>query len=287
MTVPAPPALAGLVGCVALLTLAGGWYQARYRLPRPPIGRYTYPDVVILFAVVVAAPLVYVRLPRWVVAAIFGVVLFFLIQFALRPLAGRAAWAVATVLCTSAVVAAALGARGVAIAVTDVLLAIGVVAVSALWTQSGMRAGHVALFATLLAGYDLVATQLTGLMRQFFDQVAGLPFAPVLLLTTGRSPVGIGLGDLLLVVVYPLAATRSFGRRAGVVAGVVAVAVTGGVATLFGLGLISSGVPLLTLLGPAIVVQYCAWRAIGGDHSGSRTSGLFRVAAHGSPSVQR
>jgi hypothetical protein len=254
-------ALAALAAIVALLIAATMAFDSRRRLPRPPIGRYTFPDVLVMFAVVVLAPEFYLILPRLAVAAVFGLVMLFAVQLGLAAVAGRAAWPMSVALCAVTVVAALSGHVVATAALTDAAILIAVVAVATLWTQSGLRAGHVALFAVLLAGYDLVATVFTTVMSDLFRAVAALPFAPVFLLDRGSSPVAIGVGDLLMLVLYPLAARRSLGAAAGRIAAATGVVVTGVVVAGYGLGIIDTRIPLLTVLGPLIVVQYALTRS--------------------------
>ncbi|MFC6083210.1 hypothetical protein [Sphaerisporangium aureirubrum] len=271
MTGPSPLLSAAMVALVAVLIAVAAAYCARYRLPRPPVGTYTYPDMVVIFAVVVVAPLAYLHLPGPVVAGVFGLVLLSAVQLALAPLVGgRRAWAVSAVLCLATGAAALTGATVAVTVLTDCMLAAGVVAVTSLWSQSGMRAGHVALFAALLTVYDLVATVATTVMTRFFAEVRGLPFAPLLVLGDGPVPVAVGLGDLMMLVLFPLVARRSFGRTAGLVAALAGVAVTAALSALFARGVLTEGVPLLTVLGPVVVAQYVLWRATG--HRERRTA---------------
>ncbi|MEV4759269.1 hypothetical protein AB0J86_29805 [Micromonospora sp. NPDC049559] len=258
------PAIVTLNVCVAALVGATVAFAGRYRLPRPPIGTYTYGDMMIIITMVVVAPLAYLALPGPVVATVFGLVLLVAVQLGLAPLlGGRVAWLVATGLCLVTAAAWLLDRPVPVILLTDALLAVGVIAVASLWAGSGMRAGHVAFLAALLTAYDLAATTLTTVMTRFFEQVQGLPFAPLFLVSHGAEPVGIGLGDLLMLALFPLVAQRSFGRPAGLVAAVTGCAVTATVGVLFATGVLSTGVPLLTVLGPLIVGQYALWRALG------------------------
>ncbi|MEU9886953.1 hypothetical protein [Sphaerisporangium sp. NPDC051011] len=264
MTGPSPILSAALVALVAVMITAAAAYCARFRLPRPPVGTYTYPDMVVIFVVVVLAPLTYLNLPGPVVAGVFGLVLLFAAQLALAPLVGgRPAWAVSVALCLATGAAALTGAALAVTVLTDVLLAAGVIAVTSLWAQSGMRAGHVALLSALLTGYDLIATVSTTIMTRFFTEVRGLPFAPLFTLSDGPTPVAMGLGDLMMLVLFPLVAHRSFGRAAGVVAALAGVTVTAIVSALFVWGVLTEGLPLLTVLGPVVVAQYLLWRATG------------------------
>ncbi|MFE9370374.1 hypothetical protein ACFYM2_11440 [Streptomyces sp. NPDC006711] len=255
-----PLALVALSVCVAALIAGAGCYFARVRMPRPPVGVYAAGDIAVLSGGVVVAPLLYLSLPGAAVSALFGLVLCLAAQFTLAPLCGgRWSWLIALV-ATALTVSAALTGHAVAVRVlTDVLLAVAVMGVANLWAQSGMRPVHVASFAAVLTCYDLVATALTHVTLDFVTQVRGRPFAPLFALTGGDRPVAIGLGDLLLLVLFPLVATRAFGRRAGFVAAGVGIAVTGVVSRLFALGVLTAGFPLLTALGPLIVAQYLLW----------------------------
>ncbi|MEV7405328.1 hypothetical protein AB0N93_33660 [Streptomyces sp. NPDC091267] len=270
-------ALVGLNCCVAAVTAAGAAYFGRVRMPRPPVGRYELPDVAVVSAVVVAAPLFYLELPRVVVAVVFGLVLCAALQFTLAPLfGGGRAWAVALG-SVAATAGCAFTDRPLAVmALTDVLLGIAVVGVANMWAQSGMSSAHAAWFAGALACYDLVATGLTSVMDRFATQVMGLPFAPLLAVTRGDPPVALGLGDLLLLVLFPLVALKAFGRAAGLLAAGIGLAVSATVSLLFALGTLTGAFPLLTALGPLIVVQHVLWvRARGAE----RTVAEWRAGA--------
>ncbi|MGC0316646.1 hypothetical protein [Kitasatospora acidiphila] len=252
-------ALAALSGVtVVAIALALG-YLARIRIPRPPVGVYTAGDVAVVCVGVVLAPLLDLALPTPVVVTVFGVVLGTAVQFTLAPvLGGRWAWlpAAAAVGTTLALHASPTGV----LAATDALLLIAVVGVANLWVQSGMRAAHVAALAAVLAVYDLVATTLTSVTLRFAAEVQGQPFAPQLALTRGALPVSLGLGDLLLLVLFPLAAAKAYGRRAALLAAAVGLAVVSAVSALFATHVLTTGFPLLAALGPLIVAQQLYWR---------------------------
>ncbi|MYV51672.1 hypothetical protein [Streptomyces sp. SID3212] len=268
-------ALVGLNGVVAAITAAGAVYFTRVRMPRPPVGKYELPDVAVMTAVVVVAPLAYLSMPRTLVAVVFGLVLCAALQFTLAPLIGGGrAWLASTVSVAATAVCAFADLPVAVTALTDVLLAAAVVGVANMWAQSGMRSLHAAWFAGVLCCYDLVATGLTSLMDRFAAQVMGLPFAPLLAVTQGRPPVALGLGDLLLLVLFPLVALKAFGRAAGLLAAGVGVAVSAGVSLLFGLGVLTGAFPLLTALGPLIVLQHVLWSRA---RSGERTTAEWRA----------
>ena len=251
-------ALAALTLCAAAAVALALAYLARVRLTRPPVGVYSAGDVAVVCVGVVLAPLLDLALPTPAVVAVFGVVLGTAVQFTLAPLTGgRWAWLLA-----AAAVAGTLALHGrptAVMAATDLLLLVAVVGVANLWVQSGMRSAHVAALAAVLAGYDLVASTLTSVTVRFAAEVQGRPFAPQLALTRGALPVSLGLGDLLLLVLYPLAAAKAFGRRAALLAAAVGLTVVSTVSLLFATHVLTSGFPLLTALGPLIVAQHLYW----------------------------
>ncbi len=262
-----PVAAVGLVAAVAALIAAAALYLARVRMPRPPVGVYVPADIALVTACVVLAPPLYTGLPVAVVCTVFGLVLCAAVQFTLAPLLPRALpWLVA--LAAAAVPVASLGHPVAVRAGTDVLLAVAVVGVANLWTQSGMRSAHVAALAVLLACYDLVATTLTGVTLRFAGQVLGRPFAPLFQLTGGHAPVAVGLGDLLLLVLFPLTTAKAWGRRPALVAATVGATVTALTAAGFACGVLRSGFPLMVPLGPLIAVQHLWWtRQLGGERT--------------------
>ncbi|MFE3501819.1 hypothetical protein [Kitasatospora sp. NPDC059160] len=280
-----PLALTALSAAVAVEIAVAARYLARVRMPRPPVGVYTGGDVAVLCTGVVLAPLLYTALPGAAVSAVFGLVLCLAVQFTLAPLlttAGlRAApwsWAAALAGTAATALAALTGHPDAARAGSGLLIAVAVVGVANLWTQSGLRAGHTAALAAVLTAYDLAATTLTDTTARFFTQVQDRPFAPMLALTGGDRPVGLGLGDLLLLVLFPLVAAKAYGRAAAWSAALTGVLVTSAVSACFALGALSGGFPLLTALGPLIVAQHLYWRRRSG---GERTTARWREGRPG------
>ncbi|MFJ4417164.1 hypothetical protein [Streptomyces sp. NPDC088925] len=270
-------ALIGLNVCVAAITLLGLGYFARVRMPRPPVGKYEPPDVLVVMAVVMLAPLLYLELPRTAVAVVFGLVLCAALQFTLAPLLGGLGAALLAVLAVAVTGGLALADRTLAVLVlTDVLLAVAVVGVATMWAQSGFKSVHTAWFAGLLAVYDLLATGLSSVMDRFAAQVMGLPFAPLLAVTRGDPPVALGLGDLLLIVLFPLVAAKAYGRAAALLAGALGVLASSAISVLFATGTLTGAFPLMVVLGPVIVAQHLYWvRRTGRE----RTTAEWRAGA--------
>ncbi|MEU3563293.1 hypothetical protein [Kitasatospora sp. NPDC006786] len=279
MTV-SPAALAALSAAVAAELALAAWYLARIRMPRPPVGVYTGGDIAVLCAGVVLAPLLYTALPGAAVSAVFGLVGCLAVQFTLAPLLAAArlraapwSWAAALTATAATTLAALTGHPGAARAGSDLMIAAAVVGVANLWTQSGLRSVHTAALAAVLTAYDLTATTLTDTTARFFEQVQDRPFAPMLALTGGPAPVAVGLGDLLLLVLYPLVAAKAHGRTAAAVAALVGLLTTSAVSACFALNWLSTGFPLLTALGPLIVAQHLYWQRRSG---GERTTAQWR-----------
>ena len=141
------------------------------------------------------------------------------------------------------------------LAVNNLVLIVLIVSITNLWAQSGMKARDIALFGGLLAVYDVVATSRLSLTTEMVVRLAGLPFAPLFAWGSGSTACGLGLGDVLLATVFPLVMRKAFGRSAGMLALVLALAAIG---TLLALPL-PGAFPVMVVLGPLMVLQYLFW----------------------------
>ncbi|GAA3600423.1 hypothetical protein GCM10022419_100630 [Nonomuraea rosea] len=250
---------------IASIMLLGLGYVHRYRLPRPPVGRFTTSDVLIMSGLVVVLPVAYLAMPAPVVSTVFGVMFLASVQLALAPLLGGRTATLAAVLLVAATAWAALSGQATLVVVLNaVLIVVSVIGVTSLWTQTGITAGHVAAFATALAVYDLFATGLGDMTDRFLAQVEGYPFAPLLAVTTGAVPVAAGLGDCLILALWPMVATKAYGKAAGWTGAAVGLGLIVLVQIGFATGVLRSGMAFLTVLGPAILVQYLIWRRLRG-----------------------
>jgi hypothetical protein len=219
-------------------------YLARVVMPRPPVGLFVRSDVYIMIIVLVVMPFAYLAIPVMLVATIFGIVMLITTQQTLAPLiGGRPAGLVACLLCGADVITFAAGWQLGVLVANDLIIMIVVVGVTNLWTQTGMTPGHVAIFAVALSGYDTLATGLSGLTADFTRQVF------------------VGLGDCLLLTIWPLVAARTYGRTAGWSAAVIDVLIMGPALAMMTRFLGPSGaVPVATPLGLLIAAQYLYWR---------------------------
>lgn len=249
--------LAALASLIALAAL----YLRRVRMPRPPVGRFVRSDIAVMALTLVSMPLVYLHLPRLLVAGAFGAVFLGACSLALAPvMGGRRGASVTLALGVFILTAHLAGWVPARIAAGDLLLALAVIGVSNLWAQTGMTAGQVAALAALLAPYDLLATGLTSVTEELVHHFAGMPLGPMLAVDDGSSPIGAGLGDCLMLTLWPLVAAKAFGRAAGRCGAVVGLAVVSVVLAGAVGGWVHGGVPLLTGLGPCVVAQYAYWR---------------------------
>lgn len=262
---PAP--IGVLVVTLALVATIGGTvaYFHRYTMDRPPVGRYNLRDIAFMMAVVIALPPLYLRLPTWVVAALLMIVFVTILQFALAPLLrGRLPLALALLIVGVDVLLATVDEPGAGrwafVVWNNLVIAAGVIGVCNLYVQNGMRGRDVALFAVALAGYDLVATAFLPLMLEFFTRLRAMPLAPILSWGEGSTVASLGLGDVLMMALWTLAALKAFGPPASVLAALVSVAASTVVFVLGSAGIITSIVPAMVILGPLMAGQYVAWR---------------------------
>ncbi len=222
--------------------------------------------------------LLHLALPRWAAAGLLGLGLRGALLVVLEPVLGagrgvwgqRLAWPLALALLAADAAAALLpGApAAAALAVNNAVLVLAVVGVTNLWAQSGLKARDAAVLAGALALYDVVATAWLPLTDALLGRLAGLPFAPLVAWPAGQGGgLGIGLGDLLLAAVVPLALRKAYGRRAGGVAAALAVATLAGLLALLDLGLVRATISAMVALGPLTVAQYLFWRRRGRERT--------------------
>jgi hypothetical protein len=251
----------GLIVGVASLSWA---YFRAYELERPSVGVTNLEDVAFMMGAIILIPYLYLALPLWLVAAVFALAMLGILYFTAQPvLVNRwAVWLVALSLLGADVgTNLYLGPTSAAFSlVNDAVLVLAVVGVTTLWAQSGMKASDVAVLAGALTFYDLVATSFLPLMNDLIWRLASIPFAPVIAWGAEPDRVVVGLGDLLLVGVFPLVMRKAFGRSAGIAGVAINLGTLIATMTILQLANVRATVPLMTVLGPLMVLQYAYWR---------------------------
>ncbi|MGW3345870.1 hypothetical protein ACWDA3_21365 [Nonomuraea rubra] len=253
------PNVLALYALVALTVALAAGYLGRYVIPRPPVGRMVGADIAVMVTALVVMPFAYLHVPVGVVVSVFGLVVLTLTQLMLAPvLGGRWAMIAALALCAADVAAYAAGWPLALLVVNDALLILLVVGVVNLWAQAAVTPAQVAALAAALTVYDTLATGLSSLTVDFVQRMQGLPFAPVLATSYGANPSLIGLGDCLMLSIWPVVALRAYGKVAAwSAAGLEAVLLAVSIAFVLTGG---RPMPLLTVLGPLIFVQWLYWR---------------------------
>ena len=259
-------AAASVILLSALAALLLSWfYFRRAAIARPPIGVTNAWDIIFLMVGILIIPYLYLLLPLWLVTAVLCLETGSLIYFVGEPLvkAKLALWLLAIVPVAADVAAAILFGvhSGVFYFVNNLVLILVVVGVSNIWAQGGMQARHAAVLAGYLAVYDLIFTALLPVTDNLFARLAGLPFAPLFAWSAGAEGqwLALGLGDVLLAAVFPLVMHKAFGRRAGIMAMLVALAVICLLLVLPLAGLPRVTFPVMVVLGPLMIAQYLFW----------------------------
>ena len=252
----------------AIATVVLGWmYFRRYAISRPPIGVFNRRDVVIMVAVIVLIPYVYIRAPLWVVAGLLSLTMLSLFSSLLEPVVRRpwAVWALTLLLVGGDLAAARVGGKAFD-AVNDTVVALAVIGITNLWAQSGMKAQDAAVLGAFLTVYDVLATTWLPLTTDLMLRLAGHPFAPMVAWSTGMPDgwLGLGMGDLLFATVFPHVMRKAYGRKAG---GAALALNLVGIVLLISLsasGYLRGAFPVMVLLGPSMVVQAVLWRRLRG-----------------------
>ncbi|WP_406237664.1 hypothetical protein [Nocardia sp. NBC_01009] len=235
-------------------------YLVTVRIQRPPAGLFVRSDIAIMAALLVLTPFAYLNMPAWLVCTIFALIIFLAVQFTLAPvIGGRSALGAAASVCVFEVVAYFVGWSTAMMIMNDVALVIVAIGVTNMWVQTAMKPPLVAGLALILMVYDTVATWIVSLTADFVNLVNGIPFAPMLAARYAPEPIGFGLGDVLLLTVWPLAAIKAYGRNAGICAVTINVLLMAAMFAGFATTTITL-IPVLTPLGPLIVAQHLYWR---------------------------
>ena len=269
---------------VGLIVTAGVLYLRRARVDRPPVGVFNGRDVLVVAGALVVIPPVYLAIPVPALAVFLAILSTAMLSFSLAPvIGGRAAfWAATSLVLVDVVLAGAGHAEPLFQLVNNLALGIVIAGVCNIWAQSGIRASHVALLACGLAVYDVIATLALPLMEEFVARIQSLPLAPMVAWGDGAKGAAIGLGDLLLVVVWTLVAERAFSRRAGLVAAGLGMSCVGALFMAFWLDLSNRPLPAMVLLGPAIAVHYVV---LARSTERQRTTGEYLAAYSSSASL--
>lgn len=245
------------VGVIGLALL----YRTRVSMPRPPIGVFQRSDIVAMIAALVLMPYAYLHLPVTLVVVLFGLTTSGMVHLSLSPLLGGKPALLATAgLAATAIASDVTGWRHGLLIANDLMLLLVVIGVTNMWSQTGITPGQVAGLASALAVYDLLATGMSTTTTAFVNHIIARPFAPLLAVDTGDSPTFIGMGDCLLLTIWPLAVAGAYRRSAVVVAVAFDVAVLAAIRIGFLTGALTGAVPLATPLGVAIIGQYFFWQ---------------------------
>jgi hypothetical protein len=250
-------------GFAASAVLLGWAYFRRYEITRPPIGVFSLGDVMVMIGTIVVLPYLYLALPLWIVAGFFALGVISILYFTVEPIL-RARWAIwlVTVVLSGADIWAQFQFGTMStpfLVINNAVLIVAIVGTTNLWAQSGMKARDTAVLGGMLAVYDLVATSVLPLTSDLFTRLANMPFAPLVAWGAGGKQLAIGLGDLLLATTFPLVMRKAFGRSAGVIAMVINLATIAAMIAFLGLANFSVTLPVMTVLGPLMVVQYGYW----------------------------
>jgi hypothetical protein len=239
----------------AVVMVCLGWlYFSRYQIVRPPVGVISLADFLVTLGGVVLIPLLYLAVPTWTLIGVLALGALSAVYVAVEPVVSSHPnrWLIILVAVVGEVVAViGSGPGGV--------VACGVVGVSNLWAQSGLKARDATILAGALMVSDLIATTCLPLMRGLFERLAHLPFSPIVGWPGADGGwVGLGLGDLVVATVFPLVMRKAYGRSAGILALIVGSTL---IAALLALGAVREIdiFPVMTVLGPAMMIQYAWW----------------------------
>jgi hypothetical protein len=234
--------------------LSGWWIFQHVRLERPPLGTISLADVGIMIGAVVLVPLLYLALPSFMISGLLLVAAASSVHTLFSALldSKRAVWSIVGLAMVADVACdVCLGPRHPAFVLINnpLLLALAGTA-AALWVQGGLRARHAAVLTCAVAVYDLLATGLLPLTDALIARLASTPMSPLL----QWDLASVGLGDVLILTLVPLAFHKAFSETAGLIA------MTTGILGIAACLVFHANGPLMTGLGPILAFEYLAFR---------------------------
>jgi hypothetical protein len=263
-----------VAGPAAVLTSGAAlFYLRRVRLERPAIGTFNIRDIRVLFTFIIFLPLLYVLLPHWALTTFLCITFASALSIGLRPLLGSAAlWiTVGTLLGANLWLNRTMLGTVFGWQLTwlegDVIVLLAAMAVSNLYVQGGMKFKHVAWFALILAGYDVLFTTVLPVNSHLAEEFLGWPLDPSFGMRYGLYNATLGIGDLLVYSLFLIAAFKAYGRVAGRIAmGLVLVFGAFGVSVLplvldgFVTARTDVAIPAQTVFGPVAFITYLLMR---------------------------
>lgn len=247
-----------IIFLVAALTVGlAAAYLDRLRLTRPPIGVFNRSDVVVLTGGIVLAPMIYLLLPPTLAGVLFGLTMFSVLLFALQPMtiSRPLRWLLAlAAIVSTGWIGLAVGTQNPVFATLNgIVIVVGIIGISNLWVQTGMRTSQVIGLAIVITLYDVVATGILPVTATLLDRLGSTPYMPVIFWPVGDHALGLGLGDLLMITTIALVAYKGFGRRAALLTGTALLVALAAVLAAVAGGFFPSLVPTMAVLGPVVI----------------------------------
>jgi hypothetical protein len=247
--------------CAALAT--GTWlFFGRAPPWRPAIGVFNTWDVALLLSAVVVLPCVYAELPEVVAVAAMAPIVAVVVHHTGRRIglsrAPAAAVSAAVLTADVAIAVIADERSNVFAAINGVVLALVILGAATFVAASGVSARDVAFLAIALALAQLAVSRLVASPAELLARAGDAPFVPMFGWWDGSQAVGIGLAELLIAALFPLAARKAFGRTAGLAALAISVAAIAAVIVVARDDAMD-GWPPIVALGPLVLAQYAYW----------------------------
>ncbi len=247
-----------LFGCCAAAILFGWLYFWRWRISRPTIGVVNRFDIAFLLVGIILITFLYTLLPAWIAAALLALGITSILYSVWEPMLPHPIFTwLATLGLVGFDLAAAVISPGSALAAAanNLTLLIAAAGMANMWAQGGMRIRDLSIFALLLAAYDILFTIFLPTQAYLFWRLVGLPFAPLVAWPSPMGWLAFGLGDLIVMCLYPLVMRKAFGRPAGVTAVLLDLIVIALLLALSVSRVLKIFFPVIALLGPIVVIH--------------------------------
>jgi hypothetical protein len=211
--------------CGTLLTAGCALLYFRHvRLERPAIGTFNGRDVLFIFGIIVAIPVLYLAVPQWALTVFLVITFSASLSIGYRPLFPPAVLWTGIGLLIGASIYVSRNLLGTVSGwqlwwiVNTTLVVLGATAVANLNVQGGMSLRLVAWFGLGIGAYDAIFITHIPLTNLLTEKFLGYPLDPSIGMRIGLYNFAMGIGDLLVFSMFLIACDKAYGARAARVA---------------------------------------------------------------------
>jgi hypothetical protein len=175
------------------------FYFNHVKIERPPFGHFNWKDLVVAFVFIMGGPFAYLAFPEWAATIAMGLVFLALLNLSISPVTQTWPRSIVLFMIVGAIIAQYVIFEYTGSYMFSNALALVIfMCIGPVFVRNGLQPRAVALFATGLLLYDVVATLGSGFMMQFVEKMLSQPY----FLGFATDAFLIGGGDVVLSSIF-------------------------------------------------------------------------------------